>query len=517
VIRRALGLSVAALLATPAGTFADPWQVGFEPYASPFAVSSYAYGVAVGDLNGDGRNDIVVGLSGSGEGSAVWVAHQLEGGSWSAPERLVQVGPYSGAFAVVDFDGDRKDDVIEATSAGVQVFRQQAGGLGPAEVLPGTEGIYGAVVEVADVNGDGRSDVVTDTPVPPAGEESPPSKTTLFVKNQTGPGYTARDLSGDSPQEVRIGDLTGDGRPDIVTLVRTDSAIHLFTQRPDGGFDQQLVGLPRQLDTTLHLGIGDVTGDARLDLVASLEANRPDAGMAVYRQQPGGGLAPPVAYPAYDVPRGARIADMNGDGRADVVTMHSYYPYSAVGVFLQQPSGDLDDELLFPADCECLDRDALAVADVSCDGRPDLVVDVPFYVMRQTTSGRSTCERGTPDTSAATTPPQGSQSDGAFGYRVLTRHKAAFLKRGFRLRAGCAYACVVRAELWIYHGARSRFAAASVAHLGPAGRRTMTLKPRRSERRRAVARRSPRIEVRFYVTDADGVFLTRRQRTFRLR
>jgi FG-GAP-like repeat/FG-GAP repeat len=518
---RALVCSVAALLAPAAESFADPWQVGFEPYSSPFTLSSYAYGVAAGDVNGDGRNDIVVGLSGSGEGNTVWVTHQLDRGSWGPPQRLVQVGPYAGALAVLDFDGDGKDDVVEATSAGVQVFRQQDGGLGPAAILPGTEGVYGAVVEVADVNADGRSDVVTDTPVPPAGEESPPSKTTLFLKNPTGSGYTGRDLSADSPQEIRIGDLTGDGRADIVTLVRTDSAIHLFTQRPDGGFDQQLVGLPRPLDATLHLGLGDVTGDGRLDLVTSLEANRPDAGMAVYRQEPGGGLAPPVVYPAYEIPRGARIADMNGDGRADVVTLHGYGDGWTIGVFLQLPSGELDQERLFAApSCGCFDRDALVVADVSCDGRPDVVVDHPFYVQRQSSSGTSTCDRppsgasGSPGTAPKSTASPGDS--GVFGFRVLTHRTAAFLKRGFRLRAGCAYACVVRAELWLYGGGRSRFAAVSTAHLGPAGRRTMTLRPPRSKRRRASARRHPHLKLRFYVTDAAGALLTARQRSVRL-
>jgi hypothetical protein len=258
-----------------------------------------------------------------------------------------------------------------------------------------------------------------------------------------------------------------------------------------------------------------VTGDGRLDLVTSLEENRPDAGMAVYRQQPGGGLAPPVVYPAYEVPSGAGIADMNGDGRADVVTMHA--GWGATGVFLQLPSGELDEERVFEApDCGCFDRRALAVADVSCDGRPDLVVDHPFFVMRQVASGKSTCSgsdssAGTPQAHGPGTP-RSADTTGAFGYRILTRHKAAFRDRGFRLRAGCAYACIVRAELWIYHGSHSRFAAASTAHLAAGGRRTMTLKPPRSERRR-----HPHVKLRFYVTDADGVFLTTRQQSIRLR
>ena len=70
------------------------------------------------------------------------------------------------------------------------------------------------------------------------------------------------------------------------------------------------------------IGVGDVTGDGRNDVVASYGGNRPSSILAVFAQTRGGTLAAPVAYPSYDIPEPVEVADLDLDGRADVVTLH---------------------------------------------------------------------------------------------------------------------------------------------------------------------------------------------------
>src|SRR5262249_37297944 len=108
--------------------------------------------VAIGDVTGDGRNDVVFG-SGMGHFSPpelvnkLFVAAQQTDGSLAAPVRYDQSQSTTMAsFALADVNKDGLRDVVVAGSNGLEVFRQTAGGLVSDGLLPGVGGPIGPVI-----------------------------------------------------------------------------------------------------------------------------------------------------------------------------------------------------------------------------------------------------------------------------------------------------------------------------------------------------------------------------------
>ena len=93
------------------------------------------------------------------------------------------------------------------------------------------------------------------------------------------------------------------------------------------------------------IGVGDVTLDGRADVVASYGGNSPSARLAVFAQTTGGLLAAPMAYVSYDIPGPVEVADVDGDGRPDVITLHS--GWLKAGVYRNQVGGILGQEELY--------------------------------------------------------------------------------------------------------------------------------------------------------------------------
>lgn len=370
---RLLVLALAALVAIPLlPALASAAVSQFQPLTAYSSVPE-PDAIAIGDVTGDGRADAVVTTGYSNNPSVdfkVAVLAQTAGGTLAAPVFYDTAGTYPNrpnSVAIGDVNGDGLPDVIVGiSSVGVQVFPGLAGGGIGAPSLTSTPD--GRLVRLGQLDGDGRLDVAA------IGWGT----NTVTVLSDTGSGlavratYSAQHAGWD---DLDVGDVTGDGLADIVVMSGQTYAVpnlEVLPQLAGGGFG---VARPSSVGTNINtqgIGVGDVTGDGIADVVASYGGNSPSGRVAVFAGGPSG-LGAPAARTSYDIPGPIEVADLDGDGARDVIVAHS--GWNAVGQYAGIPGGGIVDEVLTSLPySSSYGPQGLAVGDLTGDGRPDIAL-----------------------------------------------------------------------------------------------------------------------------------------------
>lgn len=351
------------------------WTFRTDPgafsYPAPISSQWAPEAVAVGDVNSDGLDDVVMSTYFSFDPAndfKLVVYLQRPDGTLAEPVRYANASHYAckaSSLAVADLDGDgRKDVAIGESGCGVEIFIQQADGtLASGNWLPSTQSHR---IRAVDVNVDGLADLVgtgLDTAqvsvwYQVGGRISLPS---LYPVENSGGG------------DLAVGDLNADGRPDIVTSSFAGDpsrSIGVLYQQPDGRYAAPVyVGVDAAW-TARGVAIGDLNGDGRKDLAVTWGGAAP-AALSVFHQRGDGTLATMVTLASADYPGAVEVADLNRDGRLDVVVAHD--GWSNVGVYLQGADGSLQGEQRYVGTDGSGNLDGLAVGDLNGDGRPDIV------------------------------------------------------------------------------------------------------------------------------------------------
>ncbi len=300
--------------------------IDFNTDANPTAI-------AIADLDADGKPDLVVTNSGS---ATVTVFHNncisgnITANSFAAAVQFA-TGTNPSSLAIADLDGDGKPEIVVANynDNTVSVFHNTSsiGSINTGSFnskIDFATGLLPTSAAIADMDGDGKLDLVIT---------NGRSYTFSVLRNTSTSGsinsssFAAKvDFATAAlPYSVALGDLDGDGKLDIAIANESNNTVSVFRNTSNIG-NITASSFAGKVDFTtgdlpFSVAIADIDGDGKPDMVV---ANSDSANVSVFRNKciPGAissnSFAAKVGFKAGNAPYSAAVADIDGDGKPDI-------------------------------------------------------------------------------------------------------------------------------------------------------------------------------------------------------
>jgi len=341
---------------------------GLAP-GSRFRVGSRPMSLRAADLDGDNRLELVVANEASNN---VTVLPGLATGYFgTARHYLTSGGPKD--VAVADFTGDGRPDLLSADAAStgehnLTLMPNRGNGLFQN---PSSANLshFGSRITLADLNGDGRLDAAVAGEAPSGGGE-------MSVLLGLGDGHfgpaRAWGTSGLGPGWIVARDITGDNRPEILVTHYSNSTFTVYTNDGQGGFPtRDTQWIPRTGNGIGGVTTADFNGDGRCDVaVAGAETPYSNFGVDLFLNR-NGQLDAAIFLPTGSFPQSIEAADVDQDGRPDLVMTFPLPDASTVGVLRNLGNNTFVPLVRYPTPNQ---TEQVLVADVNGDQWPDLLI-----------------------------------------------------------------------------------------------------------------------------------------------
>src|SRR5579859_4272570 len=321
LMRNAIWALVLISVGSAGTTSAQTLDFSLTTISVPLPSSDIACCVAVGDFNGDGKQDIALLEAGAFDASPPNEVLVLLGNGDGTFRKgaLYAVGIASRGLAVGDFNGDGKQDLAVANVSSDDV-----------SVLLG--------------NGDGTFQPAISVPAQ---------------------GGTV-NVSDSGPSLVAVGDFNGDGKQDMAVLFPQSDEVGVLLGNGDGTFQPLVV---YAVDQNPHwVAVADFNGDGKLDLVT---ANTRAGDLSVLLGNGDGTFRPAVNLPAGQRPTRGVVGDFNRDGKLDLAIIST--SFGTVNVMLGNGDGTFQAPQPYSTGGS---PNSIVAADFDGDGKLDLAVDV---------------------------------------------------------------------------------------------------------------------------------------------
>jgi hypothetical protein len=233
---------------------------------------------------------------------------------FAAPFLSFGAGGDPRSVAIGDLNGDGKPDLVVAnyTSHTVSVLLGKGDGTFRGKTDSGV-GSHPSSVAIGDLNGDGKPDLVATN--------SNSSTVSALLGNGDGTFGAKTDFGvGSYPSSVAIGDLNGDGRPDLAVANSNSSAVSVLFGNGDGTFSAS-IAVETGIGAT-SVAIGDLNGDGHPDLAVANNygSGAPGGTVSVLLGNGNGTFGVKTDYGTGGSAGFAAIGDLNEDGKPDLVT-----------------------------------------------------------------------------------------------------------------------------------------------------------------------------------------------------
>ena len=296
----------------------------------------------------------------------------------NAPGSPVSVQGGPGNVLIGDMNNDRKLDLVVACARARSITVLEGKGNGQFGAALSSTTLAEAPGEMAlgDLNGDGKLDVAVS------------SHDSYAVVLLTGDGKGGLIVAPASPVVMKLGqhphthglavaDMNRDNKLDLLTCNNADNDISLALGDGRGNFTRAPQSFPVG-PSPYPFGVGDVNNDNWPDIVATATATGPlrreqlpfSRALTLLLADGKGGFAPHQLPLRTSEPWFAAIADLNGDGRPDIVATH--HEISALTVMIGDGHGGFTEASGSPFDFGA-SLFHFIIADVDRDGKPDVV------------------------------------------------------------------------------------------------------------------------------------------------
>ena len=374
-------------------------STSFGP-GSNLTTALYPYAVCAADLDGDGKPDLI--SPGNANSPSSLISYRRNAGTGGTLNFAAEVdlpapsGSFPYSMVTADLDGDGLlDDIFTASTGSLCVYHNVST---PGTIAFGTRLDYATgadpfSVAVGDLDGDGKPDVVVANYL---------SNSLSIYKNISTFGSIAFAPKTDlttalAPHTIAIADLDGDGLPDLAVTAAFSSAVSLFRNQSTSGnlsFAAK-TDVATGPDEPFGLAVGDLDGDGKQDLLVTYsntnKTTEATISFSLFRNNSSPGsfaFSSPQNFGTGDT-YNATIGDLNGDGKADLaVPIRDNY-------VLVYPNASTPGTITLGASGKYYDPFAYAVAisDLDGDNIPDIAVanfvsnSITFFKNATTASG----------------------------------------------------------------------------------------------------------------------------------